>query len=109
VRASLATAAERAELFARMDLAVNALALGLQLFVDLSLTKPAREILFTVVRPEDKYKTKSFIDTFVYRSGDALAAVCADRVIGPVLLFGMALVCAAWAVLGLAHGRARPR
>jgi len=35
---------------------------------------PAREVLFTVVRPEDKYKAKNLIDTFVYRSGDQIGA-----------------------------------
>jgi AAA family ATP:ADP antiporter len=39
-----------------------------------SLTNPAMEILFTVVPREDKYKAKSFIETFVYRGGDQLAA-----------------------------------
>ncbi|MEM9645277.1 MAG: MFS transporter, partial [Planctomycetota bacterium] len=34
---------------------------------------PAREVLFTVVSREDKYKSKSFIDTVVLRGGDALA------------------------------------
>ena len=33
--------------------------------------RPAREALFTVVEREVKYKSKSFIDTFVYRFGDA--------------------------------------
>jgi len=32
---------------------------------------PAREVLFTVVDREDKYKSKSFIDTVVMRGGDA--------------------------------------
>ncbi len=36
--------------------------------------RPAREVLFTVVPPEDKYKAKNFIDTFVYRSGDQIGA-----------------------------------
>ncbi len=36
--------------------------------------KPAREVLYTVVGREAKYKSKNFIDTFVYRGGDALAA-----------------------------------
>jgi ATP:ADP antiporter, AAA family len=35
-------------------------------------TRPAREVLFTVLRREDKYKAKSLIDTFVYRSGDQI-------------------------------------
>lgn len=34
--------------------------------------RPAREALFTVVEREVKYKSKSFIDTFVYRFGDAI-------------------------------------
>ncbi len=37
-----------------------------------ALTRPAREVLFTVVSREDKYKSKSFIDTVVYRGGDLL-------------------------------------
>jgi AAA family ATP:ADP antiporter len=156
VKASLADTAERAGLFARIDLAVNALTLVLQVFVaariirsigvglalaalpfltlscfvalraapalgvlvvcqvarrsvDFSLTKPAREVLFTIVRPEDKYKAKSFIDTFVYRSGDALAAASFEHVLGPLLVVGMAVACAGWALVGIALGRARPR
>ena len=39
-----------------------------------SLTNPAMETLFTVVPREDKYKAKSFIETFIYRGGDQIAA-----------------------------------
>ncbi len=39
-----------------------------------ALSRPAREVLFTVLRREDKYKTKSFMDTFVYRAGDQTGA-----------------------------------
>lgn len=39
-----------------------------------AITRPAREVLFTVLRREDKYKAKSFIDTFVYRTGDQIGA-----------------------------------
>ncbi|HEY3065772.1 MAG TPA: MFS transporter [Methylomirabilota bacterium] len=38
------------------------------------LTNPSMEVLFTVVSREDKYKAKTFIETFVYRAGDQLAA-----------------------------------
>jgi AAA family ATP:ADP antiporter len=38
------------------------------------ITGPAREVLYTVVSREDKYKAKSVIDTFVYRGGDQIAA-----------------------------------
>src|ERR1041385_3114321 len=36
--------------------------------------RPTREVLYTVLGPEEKYKSKSFIDTFVYRGGDVLGA-----------------------------------
>ncbi|MEQ1911938.1 MAG: MFS transporter [Vicinamibacterales bacterium] len=39
-----------------------------------AVNRPAREVLFTVVSPEDRYKTKGFIDTFVYRAGDQIGA-----------------------------------
>jgi ATP:ADP antiporter, AAA family len=39
-----------------------------------AVARPAREILFTVLPREDKYKSKSFIDTFVYRAGDQIGA-----------------------------------
>lgn len=38
-----------------------------------AVDRPSREVLFTVVAPADKYKAKSFVDTFVYRGGDTLA------------------------------------
>ncbi len=39
-----------------------------------AFARPTREVLFTVVRREDKYKAKSFIDTVVYRLGDQVGA-----------------------------------
>jgi ATP:ADP antiporter, AAA family len=36
-----------------------------------AIAKPGREILFTVVSREEKYKAKNFIDTAVSRGGDA--------------------------------------
>jgi AAA family ATP:ADP antiporter len=39
-----------------------------------AIARPAREVLFTVVSREDKYKAKSFIDTFIYRAGDQIGA-----------------------------------
>ena len=40
-----------------------------------AFVKPARETLFTLVDRNVRYKAKSFIDTFVYRGGDALGAL----------------------------------
>lgn len=39
-----------------------------------AVARPSREVLFTVVPREEKYKAKSFIDTFVYRVGDQVGA-----------------------------------
>ncbi len=41
---------------------------------DYALTRPAREMLYVVLGREEKYKAKSFIDTVVYRGGDAVSA-----------------------------------
>jgi len=35
-------------------------------------SKPTTDMLYSVVTPEEKYKTKNFIDTAVYRSGDLI-------------------------------------
>ena len=39
-----------------------------------AIARPTREVLFTVVSREDKYKAKAFIDTFIYRAGDQVGA-----------------------------------
>jgi ATP:ADP antiporter, AAA family len=41
---------------------------------DYAIARPTREVLFTVVPREDRYKAKAFIDTFVYRLGDQVGA-----------------------------------
>ena len=50
---------------------------GVQILLRISnfaTAQPAREALYTVVEREVKYKSKSFVDTFVYRLGDCLGA-----------------------------------
>jgi ATP:ADP antiporter, AAA family len=42
--------------------------------INFAIARPTREILFTVVPREDRYKAKSFIDTVVYRLGDQVGA-----------------------------------
>jgi len=39
-----------------------------------AFARPSREVLFTVVPREDKYKAKNFIDTVIYRLGDQVGA-----------------------------------
>lgn len=38
------------------------------------LSRPTREILFTAIPREDRYKAKNFIDTVVYRTGDQVGS-----------------------------------
>jgi AAA family ATP:ADP antiporter len=63
-----------------------------------ALSRPAREVLFTVLPREDKYKAKSFTDTFVYRAGDQIGAWTY-----PALRWaGLSLAGIAWAAVPLA-------
>jgi AAA family ATP:ADP antiporter len=39
-----------------------------------AIMRPAREMLYVVLTREEKYKAKNFIDTVVYRGGDALSS-----------------------------------
>jgi AAA family ATP:ADP antiporter len=41
---------------------------------DYAIARPTREVLYTVLPREDRYKAKSFIDTVVYRGGDQVGA-----------------------------------
>ena len=75
-----------------------------------ALTNPAMETLFTVVTREDKYKAKSFIETFVYRGGDQIAAWTYAGLSALGLgLVGISLaavpMAAIWLMLGLWIGR----
>ena len=121
VNHSFADRPARTAFFAQVDLTVNVLTLGTQLFLtgrllrvlgvaltlivipcltvvgfvtlalvptiviivmfqvlrragNFAVARPTREVLFTVVPREDKYKAKSFIDTVVYRAGDQIGA-----------------------------------
>ena len=39
-----------------------------------AISRPGREVLYTVLPREEKYKAKHLIDTFVYRAGDQVGA-----------------------------------
>jgi ATP:ADP antiporter, AAA family len=41
---------------------------------EFAVAKPTREVLYTVMSREDKFKAKHLIDTFVYRAGDQAGA-----------------------------------
>jgi AAA family ATP:ADP antiporter len=157
----LKSSGERTQFFAAVDLAVNVVAVSLQLFAtgrilrwlgvtavlglmplvtaaglallgaapllgvlagfqalrragDYALTRPAREILFTVVTPAEKYRVKNVIDTLVYRAGDAVGAwVFAALTTLGLGLSGAAYIGAGiamlWFVLALWLGRTEER
>lgn len=75
-----------------------------------AMLRPGREMLFTVVDPETKYKAKNVIDTAIYRAGDAVSAwvkTAIDALSGhpaTVALAGAALAIG-WAWLGAWLGR----
>jgi AAA family ATP:ADP antiporter len=82
--------------------------------VQRAIMRPARETLFTVMSREDKYKSKAFIDTFVYRAGDVTGA----QLEGGLGRLGLGLAAIAtvavpltlvWAALGLWLGRTQQR
>jgi AAA family ATP:ADP antiporter len=75
-----------------------------------AITNPAMEVLFTVVRREDKYKAKNVIETFVYRGGDQIGAWAYKGLTGLGLgLVGISSVAVPlsmiWLGLGLWLGR----
>ncbi len=82
---------------------------------EFSLSKPGREMVYTVVDPESRYKAKNFIDTAVYRAGDTasawLIAALKGAGLDPLYFAGLPAavgwVFAAWRV-GRRHDRQEP-
>jgi len=75
-----------------------------------AVAKPSREVLFTQVGREERYKSKSFIDAAVYRGGDLGSAwIYAGLTSLGLSLGAIALVAvpvaAAWAGTGLVLGK----
>jgi AAA family ATP:ADP antiporter len=80
-----------------------------------AITRPGREMLFTLVDPETRYKAKPVVDIVIYRGGD-MATAWAYTAITATLGFGLtgvaliaAGVAAIWAVSGLYLGRTYDR
>ncbi len=81
---------------------------------DYAIARPAREVLYTVVPREDRYKAKSLIDTVVYRTGDQLGAWSVTLLravgLGPAQVSLAAIPLAAlWLVNALWLGRRQKR
>jgi ATP:ADP antiporter, AAA family len=87
---------------------------ALQRATNFGLSNPAREIFFTVLEREEKYKAKNVIDIVVFRGADAGSSwvFTAARGAGLELsLVSLATipVAAAWLVLSVALGRGQER
>lgn len=79
-----------------------------------ALSKPAREVLFTVVSREEKYKAKNFIDTAISRGGDASTAwlVTAFKALGATtthIAWALVPVMGCWAWLATLLAREEKR
>lgn len=74
-----------------------------------ALIRPAREMLFTTLGAEIRYKTKNAVDTVVYRGGDMMSAWLNTAIVAAgssaVAAVAGAAIAAAWAATGLAIGR----
>jgi ATP:ADP antiporter, AAA family len=101
-----------AALFSAPTLAV---VIGLQVaqrWMNFAIANPARQVFFTVLDREEKYKAKNLIDVVVYRGSDALYGWVFDslQMLG-LKLGGIALVAlpfaAGWLALSTALGRAQ--
>ncbi len=87
---------------------------AVQRTANFAVSNPAREVLFTVVGREEKYKAKSVIDTVVFRGADAVSGwlFAALRGLGLELAAVSAAVVPvslAWLALALALGRGQER
>jgi AAA family ATP:ADP antiporter len=85
-----------------------------QRWMNFAIANPARQVFFTVVDREEKYKAKSFIDVVVYRGSDALSGWAFDSLQAIGLKLGVVALCALpvaalWLVLSLALGRGQER
>jgi len=74
-----------------------------------ALVRPGREMVFTNVDAETKYKAKNAIDTLVYRGGDLISSwaytgIVAVASVAAALVTGV-VVAGVWAVLGFFIGR----
>jgi AAA family ATP:ADP antiporter len=65
---------------------------------EFAISKPVREALYTVVPREDRYKAKGFIDTVVYRGGDASSG----WLFGALQGLGLGLAAISFAVIPVA-------
>jgi AAA family ATP:ADP antiporter len=86
----------------------------LQRWMNFAIANPARQVFFTVVGREEKYKAKNLIDVVIYRGSDALYGWVFDSLQALGLKLGaIALVAwpvaVGWLILSGALGRMQER
>jgi AAA family ATP:ADP antiporter len=85
-----------------------------QRWVNFAIANPARQVFFTVVAREEKYKAKNLIDVVIYRGSDALSGWMFDSLqavglkLGAIALCALP-VCAAWLALSARLGHMHER
>jgi AAA family ATP:ADP antiporter len=85
-----------------------------QRWMNFAVANPARQVFFTVIAREEKYKAKNLIDVVIYRGSDALYGWVFDSLqalglkLGAIALVALP-VAAGWLVLSAALGRFQER
>src|SRR5262249_53506608 len=86
----------------------------LQRWMNFAIANPARQVFFTVLDREEKYKAKNLIDVVIYRGSDTLYAWVYESLgalglkLGAIALVAWPVV-AGWFVLSLVLGRVQER
>ena len=86
----------------------------IQRWMHFAVANPARQVFYTVLEREEKYKAKNLIDVVIYRGSDALYGWVFDTLqtlglkLGSIALVA-APVSAVWLILSMALGRAQER
>ena len=85
-----------------------------QRWMNFAIANPARQVFFTVMMREEKYKAKNLIDVVIYRGSDALYGWVFDSLqalgwkLGAIALASLPVVLG-WVALSLGLGRAQER
>jgi len=103
-----------AALFLSPTLAVVLVVQVTQRWMNFAIANPARQVFFTVISREEKYKAKNLIDVVIYRGSDALYGWVFDSLLALGLKLGAIALCAlpiaaGWLVLSAALGWAQER
>ena len=83
--------------------------MGVRRVLEYSIVRPAREIIYSPLDRETKYKAKNFIDTVIYRSGDAISGSIRQLlswvgVSGSGIAWFGAALCGLWALVAFKLG-----